>query len=248
MYGVQLAAIGAFGGLSFGGWTYLSFQHPDLPQSAIYVGVAFAILLPLLPIVAATAETLRAGRIRLSSPLLFAMAALLTLLAGVMTGIVRVIHSFELVGTTADSSIIHYVYGSVVIAAIGAIHYWWPHVLTRPLREGLGRITALVLLLGVVALALPDIIGGFLDEPAGSLYTNVRDGVSALNVVSLVGGVLVALAIVVFVVNLAVSLARAPEGEIVDPWDGHTLEWTADASAVTVASPSPLFDAREGGA
>src|SRR5947209_8602798 len=91
MYGVQLAAIGAFGGLSFGGWTYLSFQHPSLPQSAIYVGVAFAILLPLLPIVAATAETLGAGRIRLSSPLLFAMTALITLLAGVMTGVVRVI-------------------------------------------------------------------------------------------------------------------------------------------------------------
>ena len=66
--------------------------------------------------------------------------------------------------------------------------------------------------------------------------------------VRLVGGVLVALAIVVFVVNLAVSLARTPEGEVIDPWEGHTLEWTADASAITVASPSPLFDAREGGA
>ena len=248
MYGVQLAAIGAFGGLSFGGWTYLSFQHPKLPQSAIYVGVAFAILLPVLAFTAATAETLRAGRVRLSSPLLFGVAALLMLLAGVAAGAVRVIHAFELVGTTADSSIIHYVYGSVVIAAVGAIHYWWPHVLTRPLREGLGRLTALVLLLGVVALALPDLISGFLDEPAGSLYTNVRDGVSALNAVSLVGGVLVALAIVLFVVNLAVSLARAPEGESVDPWEGHTLEWAADASAVTVASPSPLFDAREGDA
>ena len=52
----------------------------------------------------------------------------------------------------------------------------------------------------------------------------------------------------VFVVNLAVSLARTPEGEVIDPWEGHTLEWTADASAITVASPSPLFDAREGGA
>jgi len=202
----------------------------------------------VLAFIAATAETLRAGRVRLSSPLLFAIAALLTLLAGVAAGAVRVVHAFELVGTTADSSIIHFVYGSVAIAAIGAIHYWWPHVLTRPLREGLGRLTALLLLLGVVALALPDIISGFLDEPAGSLYTNARDGVTALNAVSLVGGALVALAILLFVVNLAVSLARAPEGEAVDPWEGHTLEWAADALAVTVTSPSPLLDAREGDA
>ena len=248
MYGVQLAAIGAFGALSFGGWTYLSFQHPKLPQLALYIGVAFAIVLPLLAFTAASTETLRAGRIRLSSPLLFAVAALLMLLAGVVAGAVRVIHAFALVGTTADSSVMHYVYGSVAIAAIGAIHYWWPHVLTRPLREGLGRLTAVLLLLGVIALALPDIVSGFLDEPAGSLYTNVRGGVTAMNAVSLAGGALVALAIALFVVNLAVSMARAPDADAVDPWDGHTLEWAADASAVAVSSPAPLLDLREGAA
>jgi cytochrome c oxidase subunit 1 len=246
MYSVQMAAIGAFGALSFGGWTYLTFQHPKLTQSAIYVGVAFVILLPALAFTAAAAETLRAGRIRLSSPVLFAIAALLMVLAGVAAGAVRVIHAFELVSTTADSSIMHFIYGAVAIAAVGALHYWWPQILTRPLREGIGRLTALLLLLGVAALALPDIISGFLDEPAGSLYTNVRDGVTGLNAVSLAGGVLVALAAVLFVVNIAVSLARAPEADSVDPWEGHTLEWSADASAVTVTSAAPLLDVREG--
>ena len=244
--GVQMAAIGAFGGLSFGAWTYLSFQHPRLPESAIYIGVAFAIVLPVLAFTAATAETLRAGRIKLSSPLLFGIAALLMVLAGVVAGAIRVIHAFGLVGTTADSSIMHFVYGSVAIAAVGAIHYWWPHVLTRPLREGIGRLSALVLLLGVAALAIPDIVSGFLDEPAGSLYTNVRDGVSAANVVSLVGGALVLVGVVLFVLNLAVSLARGTDDDDHDPWEGQTLEWAADVAAVTVTSPAPLLDAREG--
>jgi cytochrome c oxidase subunit 1 len=246
MHGIQLGAIGAFAALSFGGWTYLQFRHPELTRQALYVAVAFAILLPLLVFTAAVAETLRAGHIRLSSPLLFAISALLMLLAGAAAGAVRVVDALHLVGTTADSSVIHYVLGATAIAAIGAIHYWWPHVLTRPLQEGLARLTALVLLLGVILLSLPDIFSGLLDEPAGSLYTQVRDGVVALNAVSFAGGLLVLLALVLFVVNLAVSMARSPLGDVVDPWEGHTLEWVNDASGITVSSPSPLFDRREG--
>ena len=251
MYGVQLTAIGAFAGLSFGAWTFLQFRHPELTRQALYVGVAFAVLLPLFALTVAVFETLRAGRIRLSSPLLFAISALLMLLAGAGVGALRVIDGLHLVGTTADSSVIHYVMGATAIAAVGAIHYWWPHVLTRPLKEGLGRLTALVLLLGVILLALPDLVSGLLDQPAGSLYTNVRDGVVALNAASFAGGLLVLLAVLLFVVNLAVSMARNPqddEVDSIDPWSGHTLEWVTDASGIAVSSPSPLLDRAEGDA
>lgn len=248
MHGVQMAAIGAFGGLSFGAWTFLSFKYEHASEQALYVAVGFAVLLPLLAFTAATAETLRHGRPHLSSPLLFAISALLMLLAAAAAGAVRVIHAFRLVGTTADSSVIHYTLGATAIAAIGAVHYWWPHVLTRPLKEGLARLTAVVLLVGVALLALPDVISGFRDEPQGSLYTTVRNGVAALNGVSFVGGLIVLAAIVLFIVNLAVSMARDPEGDAVDPWEGHTLEWAADPHALTVSSPSPLLDTREGDA
>jgi cytochrome c oxidase subunit 1 len=145
-----------------------------------------------------------------------------------------------LVDTTADASIAHYALGAVAIAAIGAIHYWWPQVLTRPLKEGLGVVTALLLLVGVFALALPDLISGLLDERRGSLGA-VRDGVETLNAVSFVGGVVVALAAVLFIVNLAVSLASSRNNAAVDPWDGQTLEWTADPVAVSVESATPLL-------
>jgi cytochrome c oxidase subunit 1 len=248
MRGVQMAAIGAFAGFSFGAWTFLSIRHPELTRQALYVGVGFAVLLPLLAFTVTVADTLRAGRIRLASPLLFAISALLMLLAGAAVGAARVVDGLHLVGTTADSSVIHYVLGATAIAAVGAMHYWWPHVLTRPLNEGMARLTAVVLLLGVILLALPDLFSGILDEPAGSLYTNARDGVAALNAVSFAGGLLVLLAVVLFVFNLAVSMARSPEGDVVDPWDGHTLEWAAGGAAVPVRSPSPLLDTREGDA
>jgi heme/copper-type cytochrome/quinol oxidase subunit 1 len=243
--GVQLGAIGAFSALSFGAWTYLAaVNNPDLTKQFLFVVSAFAIALPLLVFVGSTADTLVHGRPKLGSPLIFAVAAVLMLLAGVVVGAMRAVHPLELVETTADASVSHYVLGASAIAALGAIHYWWPQILTRPLREGLGRLTALLLLVGVFALALPDVISGLLDERRGSLGP-VRDGVEALNAVSFVGGVFVVLAVVVFVVNLAVSLASRPDDEVTDPWDGHTLEWADDAVAVTVMSATPLLDARE---
>jgi heme/copper-type cytochrome/quinol oxidase subunit 1 len=83
-----------------------------------------------------------------------------------------------------------------------------------------------------------------LDERRGSLGA-VRDGVTALNTVSFVGGLLVALAVVLFIVNLAVSLASRADVDDLDPWDGQTLEWAADPIAVTVQSATPLLDIKE---
>jgi cytochrome c oxidase subunit 1 len=247
MYGPQLFAIGLYGALSFGAWTFIQFREPALTEQALYVGVSFAILLPLLVVLAATADTLRVGRPRLTSPLLFAISALLMLLAGAAVAAIHAVRAFELIGTTAESSIIHYVFGAVAIAAIGAIHYWWPHVLTRPLNEGLGRLSAGLLLLGVIALALPDVISGFLDQPAGSLYSGVApdDSIKLLNGISFAGGIVVAVALVVFVGNLAVSMAKEVEGDANDPWEGHTLEWTRTPETITVSSASPLLDVRE---
>jgi heme/copper-type cytochrome/quinol oxidase subunit 1 len=243
--GLAMAAIGAFSGLSFGAWTYLGgVDNPRIYQQFLFVVVSFFIVLPVLMFAGFFVDTLLRGRPKLASPLLFAVASLLMLLAGVVEGAIRAVHSLALVDTTADASIAHYALGAVAIAAIGAIHYWWPQVLTRPLKEGLGVVTALLLLVGVFALALPDLISGLLDERRGSLGA-VRDGVETLNAVSFVGGVVVALAAVLFIVNLAVSLASSRDNAAVDPWDGQTLEWTADPVAVSVESATPLLDSKE---
>src|SRR4051812_21102392 len=148
-HGLALAAIGAFAGLSFGAWTYLGqSDNPRLYQQFLFVASAIAIVLPVLLFLAFFAETLIHGRPSLGSPLLFASAAMVMVLAGVLTGAIRAVHSLALIDTTADASISHYVLGAVAIAAVGGIHYWWPQVLTRPLKEGLGRLTAVLLLVG----------------------------------------------------------------------------------------------------
>src|SRR5581483_7025451 len=120
LHGAGLVTIGAFSALSFGAWTYLaSVDNPKLTEQALFVAVSFAIALPLLVLFGAMADTFRHGRLSAASPVLFAISALLLLLAGVAGGALRAIHPLALVGTTADSAVSHFVLGAAAVAAIG---------------------------------------------------------------------------------------------------------------------------------
>ena len=244
--GVLFGAMAMFGAVSFGAWTFMQGTiHPELTRQTLFVGEAFGALLPIVIVLGGIGEALVKGKPRLVSPLLFGIASLLMLGAAVVAGALRSVDPFRLIATTADSSVAHYALGAAVIAGIGALHYWWPQILGRPLNEAIGRATAALTLVGVLVLATPDLISGFLDEPRRSL-NQVRDGVEALNVVSFVGGVILVVAVLAFIVNLATSLGRrGVEGVDGDPWDGLTLEWASDPAMVPITSAAPLLDQKE---
>jgi heme/copper-type cytochrome/quinol oxidase subunit 1 len=118
------------------------------------------------------------------------------------------------------------------------------------LRGGVAIFTAVLFFLGALLLAIPDLVSGLLDQPTMLASGDVRDGVEALNAVSLAGGAVVSLAVLLFVVNLLLSLGRTPEELPDNPWDAHTLEWaTASpprpgnfAVQPEVRSAEPLLD------
>ncbi len=245
-YGVLFGAIALFGAFSFGAWTFTQgTSHPEITRQALFVGEAFGALLPILVVLGGIGGAIAKGRARLTSPLLFGIAALLMLGAGVVAGALRSVDPFELVNTTAVASVAHYALGAAVIAGVGALHYWWPQILGRPLNEALGRATAGLALIGVVVLATPDLISGFLDETRASLGV-FDDTVKALNVISFVGGAVLVVAVLALIANLATSLGRGGDAPAdVDPWDGLTLEWAADPAMVPITSAAPLLDQKE---
>ena len=137
-YGFALGVIGAFGALSFGAWTYLGgIDNPRLSQQFLFVAASFVIVAPrpALPRVRRRHPRARTTQARQPAPVR----------GGVSADAARRRRRPErsapctrspCVGTTADASIAHYSLGAVAIAALGAIHYWWPQVLTRPLKSG----------------------------------------------------------------------------------------------------------------
>ncbi|MGH9184289.1 MAG: cbb3-type cytochrome c oxidase subunit I [Acidimicrobiales bacterium] len=257
--GVLMGAIGAAGVLGVGAWTFTRPENPNLVEEALFVAVAVAVVLPVLAVLGGVGQTLMRGKMKLGSPLVFALTGLLMVLTGAGAGALGAIEALDLqfrVGgeTTWSTGVFHYVVGGTVLVAIGGLHHWASKLFGRPLREGPAKLAATLGVLGTIGLALPELIAGALDQTA-VLPQSARDGVEALNLVSLVGGGLLVLTILIVVLNVIGSLSRRGYDEAVDadPWEGQTLEWlTASppgpgnfAELPVVTSAAPLLDQRE---
>jgi heme/copper-type cytochrome/quinol oxidase subunit 1 len=261
---VAQGLIGAFGAFSVGAWALPGYGQDAFPwlYEAPWVAVSIVVVVPLLGLLGLWALTARQGQLTLGSPLLFAIAAGLMLLVGVVAGAVQAIEPIKtlvdgegtsLYGTTWSTAVASYVVLAATIALLGGIVYWSPKIVGRSFKESAARGVALLLLAGTVLWSFPDLIAGLLGQP-GAPGVGPTDNVStieALNVASTAGGALLALAIVGFIA-LLIGAARSDELPGDDPWNGHTLEWATSsppptgnfASLPEITSEAPLYDAR----
>jgi heme/copper-type cytochrome/quinol oxidase subunit 1 len=232
MHEVLLVGIALFGLLSFGAFA----QRFDIQDNFLYPAVGIAVLLPLLVVLGGWGDSLRQGRPGAKGPLgalLLLTVAVLMLFAGAAAGALRVIDPFDLLATSATDGVFNLVLLAAVAGGIGGTVYWSAKLTGRLFPEGIARALTLPLLGGIALAGIPDVISGFLDQPTGLVDGSVKDGVQALNVVSLVGLVLVALAALGFLAGYARLLAGGPRYAPNNPWQGHTLEWAT-------VSPPPV--------
>jgi heme/copper-type cytochrome/quinol oxidase subunit 1 len=260
---IAMGLVGAFGALAIGSWALPASGTGDAPwlYEVPWVAVSFAVVVPVLGSLGLAGDTLRRGRARVASPLLYAAAATLMLLLGVLAGAVQAIEPIEtlvdgegtsLYGTTWTSGVLHHVALAATIACFGAVTYWAPKLFGRTLAEAPSKLLALGLLAGTAVFALPDLVSGLLGQSArlGGVADNT-DSVEALNAVSGIGGAILVLCALGWVLLLLQAIAsKAHPGD--DPWGGHTLEWATSspppfgnfATLPEVTSEAPLYDAR----
>ncbi|MDP6876956.1 MAG: hypothetical protein QF521_25970, partial [Alphaproteobacteria bacterium] len=104
--------------------------------------------------------------------------------------------------------------------------------------------SALAVAVGIVLVAVPDTISGFMglaDFTGGDRggAGNPEAGVDVLNTVALVGSAHLLVGALGWLVTGVLRLRGARS--LADPWGAHTLEWST--SSVKVTSESPLLDA-----
>jgi heme/copper-type cytochrome/quinol oxidase subunit 1 len=255
MYEILLVAIALFGVCAYGA----ADRTFDLQDNFLYPAIAFAALLPLLMLLGGWADSMRRGRPTGKSPLgalLLATVAVLMLGAGLLSGALRVIKPFELLTTSATDAVFNLVLLGAVVGGAAGVVYWAAKLGGRVYPEGLARLAVLPLLGGVALIGLPDLISGFLDQRSGLADGPVRDGVEALNIISFIGVIVLALGALVFIAGLMQMLSGRTRRATDNPWDGHTLEWaTASPPPLgnfgeplpEVRSEQPLLDAAETG-
>jgi len=105
------------------------------------------------------------------------------------------------------------------------LYYWWPKIFGRMLHEGLGKLHFWLLFVGFNLAFFPQHLVGLAGMPR-RVYTYRDIGLwEAYNLASTIGAFVMAVAMLVFVVNVLKTRKRPGARAVNDPWLGDTLEW-----------------------
>jgi heme/copper-type cytochrome/quinol oxidase subunit 1 len=248
-----LGALGVAAALSFGGYLQES-MNPDIREEAVYVVTNVVAFVPVLALLALWGQAIRkGGKPRLASPLFFSLGAGLMALVGALAGALTPIDGLDLHGTQFELGQFNYVLLAGLLAGLGGVVFWGPKLWGRRIPGRPLRLLAVLGLLGVILIAFPDLVLGFLDQPLGEVNFELDQEAlgNILNAASFVGYLALFLIVVAFAVLALRSFGG--KGQVVpdDPWDGQTLEWTTTSPPPSgnftewvgeVASPEPLLD------
>jgi cytochrome c oxidase subunit I len=184
--------------------------------------------------------TVWGGAVRLATPMLFTLGfiAMFTLggLSGVMHSIVP--SDWQQTDTYFVVAHFHYVlFGGLVFAIFGGLHYWHPKFFGKMLNEGLGKACFWLMLVGFNLTFFPMHFLGFEGQPRRTYTYPEGFGWETLNFIETIGAFIIALAVLTYIVNVIYTTRRGPMAPA-DPWDARTLEWMT-------SSPPPEYNFAE---
>ncbi len=246
------AATVAIGFISFGVWAHHMFAVGLSPVlDAFFTGASFMIAVPTGIKVFNWLATLYGGKLRMASPMLFALGFLGMFVIGGLTGIMLAAAPVDWQVTDSYFVVAHFHYvlfGGTLFATLAGLYYWFPKMTGRLLDERLARWHFWLLLIGFNLTFGPMHFAG-LDGMPRRVYTYQSTRLEIWNQLSTAGAVVQAVAFLFFFWNIYVSLRRgAAAGD--DPWDAWTLEWATTSPPAsynfetipTVRSRRPLWD------
>ena len=181
--------------------------------------------------------TMYGGKLDFRTPMLFCCAFLLQFLCAGLTGVMLSVAPFNWQLSDSYFVVAHFHFvlvGSLLFTIFAAIYYWFPKVTGRMLSERLGRWHFWLFVIGFNVTFVTMHIQGILGMPR-RIYTYQADrGWEIWNLVTTLGVPIQALAVLIFVVNIIVSLRQGTRAGD-DPWNAWTLEWAT-------TSPPPPYN------
>jgi cytochrome c oxidase subunit I len=249
-----VASIMAFGALSMAVWSHHMFTTGGVTNQY------FAFTSTLLVIPAGIeyfdmAGTLIGGSLVMRTSMLFALAFFIQFLVGGLSGIF--VASPVLDYHVNDSYFIighfHYtLFAGSVFGFFAGVYHWFPKLTGAFLRERLGKLQLIVMVIGTNMTFFPMFFLGEEGMPRRISRYPTHPGWQTLNVIETIGAGIIAFGVLLFLINLWISLrTRIPAGD--DPWEGHTLEWATSSppprhnfvrALPPIRSYAPLLDLR----
>jgi cytochrome c oxidase subunit 1 len=239
LWGYRLAVTGMVGImlLSFLVWQhhlFVSGINGDLRP--FYMLSTELISLPTGFIFVCALGTLWAGRIRLTVPMLFALAWIFNFLVGGLSGVFLSDVPSDVTTHGSFFSMAHFHYtimGGLLFAFFGAVYFWVPKMTGFELNERLGKVHFWVMFIAFNSTFGPLLVIGFLGMPRRVVtYAGYLQG--ANDWVSVSAFVLGA-SMLVFLVNLVWTQVFVRTPAAANPWGSKSIEFQ-------LPSPVPVHD------
>ncbi|MGN6388424.1 MAG: cytochrome c oxidase subunit I [Burkholderiaceae bacterium] len=243
--------------IGFGVWVHHMFATGMPPLALSFFGSAsLMIAIPSAVSIFAWIATIWTGRPVITTAFLYFAAFVFLFVVGGVSGVMTaaVPLDWQLTDTYFVVAHLHYVLlGINVFPVAGGIYYWFPKFTGRLMNERLGKWGFWVMFIGFNLGFFPMHISGLLGMPR-RIYTYPEGlGWDTVNLVTSIGSYLFAVGVLLFLVNVAVSIRRgkrAPD----NPWDAGTLEWSMPSPPPpynfvvipTIASRHPMWEGRLG--
>jgi cytochrome c oxidase subunit I len=245
IFGYKAVAFSSLG-IAFVGFFTWGHHLFTSGQSTLNAGV-FGVLTMFVGIFTAIkvfnwTATLYKGSIRFSTPFLYTLGFLFFIVFGGMTGIALATVSLDVHWQDTYFVVAHFHFvmaGSVIMAWLAAIHYWWPKMFGKNLPDGWGLAAGLLVILGFAATFIPQFLLGNYGMPRR--YYSYPERFWPLNVASSAGASLLAFGFIIILVYLIVSL-RSPRLTDPNPWHSRGYEWqTPSPPPVENFEGEPVF-------
>lgn len=234
----MVGAVVAIGFISMGVWAHHMFAVGMTSISNIFFATStMLVAVPTGIKIFNWIATMYGGKIRLETPMLFAVGFIFQFLCAGLTGVMLGMAPFDWQLHDSYFVVAHFHYtlvGGFVFGVFAGLYYWFPKATGRMLSEKIGRWHFWLFVIGFNLTFLPQHWLGFLGMPR-RIYTYAPGrGWELWSLVSTFGAVIQAAAIACFVWNVIYSLKQGEKAGD-DPWDAWTLEWAT-------TSPPPEYN------
>jgi cytochrome o ubiquinol oxidase subunit I len=183
--------------------------------------------------------TMYGGRIRLTTPMLWSVAFLVTFVIGGMTGVLLAVPPADFQLHNSLFLVAHFhnvIIGGVLFAAFAGLTYWFPKAFGFCLHEGWGKAAFWLSIVGFYVVFMPLYVAGLMGMTRRLQHYDVAEWTPMMLIAA--GGIVIMCgALACQVIQLIVSVRRRNELRDTsgDPWNGRSLEWATP-------SPPPVFN------
>ncbi len=237
-YSAVVFAGAAIAFLGFGVWAHHMFASGITPVAQAAFGLAtMTIAIPTGIKIFNWLGTMWGGRIRFTTPMLFAIGFVAMFTIGGLSGVTHAVVPSDWQQTDTYYIVAHFHYvlfGGAVFGIFAGLYYWFPKLTGKVMSSRLGKIHFWLQFIGFNLTFAPMHWLGLQGMVRRTWKYAPEFGLEPWNFAVTIGAFIIALSVAVFIYNWYHS-RRHGEDAGLDPWDARTLEWT-------IPSPTPEYN------